>query len=821
MKRRVYLILLLGCWCLWGYAQNEEEQYRNIYEQAEADYNIGRLEQAEQVLMAHVHSFSGSMRQSAWRLLALCNLGLDDTETAEQHVRQLLADNPYYSTTANDPQRFIDLVELIKSGLTATITTASSQAESLYEVPVPTTLITEEMIKNCGGRNLQEVLASYVPSMTIVDCNDDINIAMRGIYSNGQEKMLIMVNGHRLNSYCTNIAAPDFSMSLDKIKQIEVLRGPASSLYGGVALTAVVNIITKQGADIDGMKVHAGAGSYGTLRGDFQFGKRFFDLDLFLWGSFYKADGQKFHIDEESTEYMDFPAGDITVGGVGSKPSYDVGINIKWKNLQFLYNTRFSQIISPLTISYMASPYTIDKYNTYNGIKPSFSTESHHADVSYSQQLGKLSLKGAVTYDNADMTHYQVISDQPVPLLFFILELPESYILQLEGKDGLSRFINGQEQTLGFQMKGDYSYINTKSHKGLFSFGAEMNHFRLEDTRYVIGHSFTDRIPETNKVAEAGKGHENSYNAFVQLKHQWNHFILNAGVRYDYKKRYNGSRINEYSPRLALIYLRNKWNVKLSYSKAFIDAPYLYRKTNDYLTIMTGKQRAYLSPESLHSFQMSFAGTQWVKGLDFEINGFYNRARDLIYMQIIDHSNTGNIDTYGLELAGKYTYKTLNANLSLSWQKIRKGDVFKQNISKQFNIPSVSANLVLGWQPTQRLKLNTHLTYSSRQTSYNIDLVNAMLQQIINASDDEETKARLIALFGKDLKNVNGAAINYEDVSPRLLVDVGAHYKIGKSLVIGVNVKNLFNKEYYQSGMATNLIRQQGRWIIGDISYKF
>jgi iron complex outermembrane receptor protein len=49
---------------------------------------------------------------------------------------------------------------------------------------------------------------------------------------------------------------------LDKLKQIEVLRGPASSLYGGVALTAVVNLITKQGIDVDGIKIRAGIGNY-------------------------------------------------------------------------------------------------------------------------------------------------------------------------------------------------------------------------------------------------------------------------------------------------------------------------------------------------------------------------------------------------------------------------------------------------------------------------------------------------------------------------------------------------------------------------------
>ena len=263
MRKRLYLIILyIGCCVLTTSAQTTEEKYRRIYDDAEQAYQIGRIEQAESELVTHLNNFPLSLRQSAYRMLALCYINMDRPKDAERYVQMLLDDNPYYSVTLSDPQRFIDMVEDVKSGRTATITTASSQAEVLAEVPVPTTLITEEMIRNSGARNLQEVLATFVPGMTVVDCNDDINIAMRGIYSNGQEKILIMLNGHRLNSYCTNIAAPDFSIGLEKLKQIEVLRGPASSLYGGVALTAVVNLITKQGADVDGIQARAGVGNY-------------------------------------------------------------------------------------------------------------------------------------------------------------------------------------------------------------------------------------------------------------------------------------------------------------------------------------------------------------------------------------------------------------------------------------------------------------------------------------------------------------------------------------------------------------------------------
>ena len=85
----------------------------------------------------------------------------------------MLREDPYYNPSIQDPPRFSDLVSNLRMGLTATITTASAQSEDLREVPVPTTLITEEMIRISGARNLQEVLAFYVPGMSIVDCNTE------------------------------------------------------------------------------------------------------------------------------------------------------------------------------------------------------------------------------------------------------------------------------------------------------------------------------------------------------------------------------------------------------------------------------------------------------------------------------------------------------------------------------------------------------------------------------------------------------------------------------------------------------------------------
>ena len=814
-----------------GYAQSTEEHYRAIYDEAEQNYSIGRLDEARQSLKEHLKDFPVSLRTSAYRILSLCCIGQDDEMEAEYYARQLLDENPYYSTTLSDPQRFIDIIESMKSGRTATITTASSQAENLNEVPVPTTLITEEMIRNSCARNLQEVLATYVPGMSIVDCNDDINIAMRGIFSNGQEKILIMLNGHRLNSFATNIAAPDFSISLDKIRQIEVLRGPASSLYGGVSLTAVVNVITKQGADVNGVEAHFGMGNYGQLKGSAIFGKRYFDLDLLVWGSLYKSKGESVYMPIEDTG-MHMTDGDITIGGIGKKPSFDIGLQMKYKNMTLLYNTQHSQVISPLTMSYTFSPYTLDKYHTFNGVAPSFTTLSHHANLSYSQQLGNVFLKGTVTYDNSDLSHYQILNEPETSVMLDVLPISQGIKRLIDGSPGISRYINGQEHTIGGKLQGDWTYINNGTHHGQLSFGAEYSYFQLDDVQYIYGYNFCNTISTPDSILDQGKGHESNMNGFLQLKHHWRSFILNAGLRFDYKNRYDGTKIREFSPRLALIYVQPKWNVKLSFSKAFIDAPYLYRKTNLIVGSILGPDddEDTLQPESLHSCQLTFGATQWLPGLDFEINGFYNRARDLIYQYVAEHYNTGNYNTYGIELSASYQRRPFSAHLSAAWQDVSRAELFDMNFGYSLSTPEFSTNAVLAWQATKNLKLRTHVDFKSRQHVFYLDIIKYGLYRsyydmYINAkaayeADPTAENKALMDYYDEESEAVQADTPVFKEVDPRILFDLGATYQ-WRNLTVDVDVKNVFNKRYYQSGVSTGLIPQRGRWFLATVGYKF
>ena len=241
-----------------------------------------------------------------------------------------------------------------------------------------------------------------------------------------------------------------------------------------------------------------------------------------------------------------------------------------------------------------------------------------------------------------------------------------------------------------------------------------------------------------------------------------------------------------------------------------------------------------ISPERVYSFQLTFGGNNWIKGFNFEINGFYNRAYDLIMTHLLDYQNAGRNQTCGVELMASYKQPKFTADFNLTWTNTFKSnlmslssgtfaeDVFGTNIDSNNNTPAIMANLVLGWQVLPQLKLHTHILFEGKQTSHNTDLSNVLLcnKELMEAAkcaaaDDKEGEmaAREAALA------LAPYIIMHKDMSPRAIVNLGGEYTLGP-VTFGLNIYNLLNTSYNRSGMNTNLIPQQGRWFLASVGVK-
>ncbi|MDO9267543.1 MAG: TonB-dependent receptor [Methylobacter sp.] len=157
------------------------------------------------------------------------------------------------------------------------VVTASKIEEHVDKTIATTTVITQDDIAHIGARNLLDVLR-LVPGIGITQTQLGIReIEVRGVKTLASEKVQIMLNGHPLDHNLQNAGSSWVydDLPVDTIKRVEVVRGPGSALYGANAFLAVINIITQNAKDLNGLHTSAGWGSFDTQQYRASWGKQF------------------------------------------------------------------------------------------------------------------------------------------------------------------------------------------------------------------------------------------------------------------------------------------------------------------------------------------------------------------------------------------------------------------------------------------------------------------------------------------------------------------------------------------------------------------
>lgn len=131
------------------------------------------------------------------------------------------------------------------------VVTASGFTQDLREAPASMSIISADSIKEAPARDIGDIVAN-LPGIEISKSKTgNSNIMIRGFSS---DYTLYMIDGKRQNSstgFVKNGFNPNFGFTppTSMIERVEVIRGPASTLYGSDAVGGVVNVITKKHPD--------------------------------------------------------------------------------------------------------------------------------------------------------------------------------------------------------------------------------------------------------------------------------------------------------------------------------------------------------------------------------------------------------------------------------------------------------------------------------------------------------------------------------------------------------------------------------------------
>ncbi|HQY56335.1 MAG: TonB-dependent receptor [Nitrospira sp.] len=147
-----------------------------------------------------------------------------------------------------------------------TVSIASRYEQPISQAPSNVYVITDEDIRQSGAIDLPTVLRR-VPGLEIMQtAGADFNVSARGGNQPFANKMLVMVDGRSIYlDVQGTVFWKSIPVTLPEIKRIEVLKGPASAVYGFNAFDGVINIITKSPEEMKGTTLQFGAGELGTI----------------------------------------------------------------------------------------------------------------------------------------------------------------------------------------------------------------------------------------------------------------------------------------------------------------------------------------------------------------------------------------------------------------------------------------------------------------------------------------------------------------------------------------------------------------------------
>jgi len=122
------------------------------------------------------------------------------------------------------------------------VVTGTGTRHLLKDAPVQTEVITQKMLRNYGGKSLEDILAGLTASFAFAEGDMGSQMQLNGL---GNSYILILIDGKRIHG---DVGGENDLGLIDphNIEKIEIVKGAQSALYGSDAMAGVINIITKK-----------------------------------------------------------------------------------------------------------------------------------------------------------------------------------------------------------------------------------------------------------------------------------------------------------------------------------------------------------------------------------------------------------------------------------------------------------------------------------------------------------------------------------------------------------------------------------------------
>lgn len=563
------------------------------------------------------------------------------------------------------------------------LVSATKRVVPLRKAPAIATVITDDEIRDMGARNLTDILKT-IPGLGISINEQGVRMfEVRGITTTLSEKILVMMDGHPLNTAYVGSALSYVydDLTVENIAQLEVVRGPGSALYGANAFTAVINIITKKPSSMaGGGEVKVSGGSFDTKKLNVLGGRIFENSLQILYNlDYWKTSGPDLEILQDRLTGTPFTT---TPGNADNEfEKTDLFLKILYKNLAFQ-----GEYLAKDRGTYAGFNYALTDGNSWH-------INNYWGEVSYNHTFSDiLSSTVKVYYDYFEQ-------DPQLELMPPLPGFPEGII-------GAPKLKN---RTTGSEIQIDYDPFK---HNHLIT-GLLYKKINQYDVKHIANFNPLTGAPlgQLQDISSWGNFNKDVkreiYAAYLQ--DEWelrDNLNLTLGTRYDHYSDF-GDTIN---PRAGLVWgITEKIDLKLLYGEAF-RAPNFVELYNANNPVIIGNPD--LQPEKIKTYEVGFT-YRLAKPYHIGFNYFHNEIDELISWDTstspAQYINKGGSENNGFEiiLTGEYS-KSNYWNISYTYQDPKDADT-KLRLP---NVPYHRANLNFNHQLSQYITAHTDLLWT-------------------------------------------------------------------------------------------------------------
>lgn len=155
-----------------------------------------------------------------------------------------------------------------------TVTTASRQAEGLADAPALVEVVTARQIQARGYRSLSDLLRDQLGFKIDIGGDPDYPSDLTVQGTRNTSRVVVLLDGIRITSPTGEPLPIMANYPVHHARQVEIVYGPSSALYGADAFSAVINVISKDATEAGGFEFGSSFGRFGMSNQTAMYGKR-------------------------------------------------------------------------------------------------------------------------------------------------------------------------------------------------------------------------------------------------------------------------------------------------------------------------------------------------------------------------------------------------------------------------------------------------------------------------------------------------------------------------------------------------------------------